>query len=95
MTAYVHHRTLTGGHSDSVNCVAFSCCGQYLATGGDDNCLIIWRLNDGSILYRFVFRSPVNVVFWHKKVPDAVISGCEDGTLCQLEDFWIVSLPFS
>ncbi|KIK37970.1 hypothetical protein CY34DRAFT_91762 [Suillus luteus UH-Slu-Lm8-n1] len=51
MATYVHHHTLTEEHSDSVNCLSFSSCGQYLATGGDDNCFIIWRLSDGFVLY--------------------------------------------
>jgi COMPASS component SWD3 len=93
MAAYVHHRTLTEGHSDSVNSLSFSCCGQYLATGGDDHCLIVWRLKDGSVLYRFVFNSPVSVVFWHLKAKNNIIVGCEDGTLSQLANIRLVRLP--
>jgi COMPASS component SWD3 len=93
MAAYVHHRMLTEGHSDSVNCLSFSSCRQYLGTGGDDNCFIIWRLNDGSVLYRFVFNSPVSVVFWHPKLTDVVVVGCEDGTISQLANFGLVRLP--
>ncbi|KAG1730200.1 WD40-repeat-containing domain protein [Suillus lakei] len=89
MAAYVHHCMLTEGHSDSMNCLSFSSCRQYLATGRDDNCFIIWRLNDGSVLYQFVFNSPVNVAFWHLKLADIVIIGCEDGTLSQLANFCI------
>ncbi|KAG1741941.1 hypothetical protein EDB19DRAFT_1827875 [Suillus lakei] len=32
-------------------------------------------------------NSPVNVVFWHPKLADVVIIGCEDGTLSQLANF--------
>ncbi|KAG2742236.1 WD40 repeat-like protein [Suillus brevipes Sb2] len=84
MTAYIHIRTLTEGHSDSVRSLAFSRCGRYLASGSDDKCVIIWRLDDGSILYCLLLDSSVTVVFWHPALRDAVIVGCEDGNLCQL-----------
>ncbi|KAG2090302.1 WD40-repeat-containing domain protein [Suillus cothurnatus] len=84
MTAYIHIRTLSEGHSDSINSLAFSRCGRYLASGSDDKCVIIWRLDDGSILYRLLLDSSVTVVFWHPTLRDTVIIGCEDGNLCQL-----------
>lgn len=84
MTAYIHTRTLSEGHSDSINSLAFSRCGRYLASGSDDKCVIIWRLDDGSILYRLLLDSSVTVVFWHPTLRDTVIIGCEDGNLCQL-----------
>jgi WD40 repeat protein len=92
MTAYIHIRTLTEGHSDSVRSLAFSRCGRYLASGSDDKCVIIWRLDDGSILYRLLLDSSVTVVFWHPTLRDTVIVGCEDGNLCQLRHLRIVSL---
>ncbi|KAG2742160.1 WD40 repeat-like protein, partial [Suillus brevipes Sb2] len=91
MTAYIHTHTLSEGHSDSINTLAFSCCGRYLASGSDDKCVIIWRLDDGSVLYRLLLDSSVTVVFWHPTLKDTVIIGCEDGNLCQLRHLRIDS----
>lgn len=33
---------LSGGHSKTVNCVRFAPNGQYLASGSDDQLVIIW-----------------------------------------------------
>jgi WD40 repeat protein len=92
MTAYIHIRTLSEGHSDSINSLAFSRCGRYLASSSDDKCVIIWRLDDGSILYRLLLDSSVTVVFCHPTLRDTVIIGCEDGNLCQLRHLRIVCL---
>ncbi|KAG2126966.1 WD40-repeat-containing domain protein, partial [Suillus bovinus] len=81
---YIHTRTLSEGHSDSINSLAFSHCGKYLASGSDDKCVIIWRLDDGSILYHLLLDSSVTVVFWHPALRDTVIIGCEDGNLANL-----------
>jgi WD40 repeat protein len=35
---------LQGGHTSTINVVRFSPNGQYLATGGDDQMVIIWTL---------------------------------------------------
>lgn len=35
---------LSGGHSKTVNCVRFAPNGQYLASGSDDQLVIIWQL---------------------------------------------------
>jgi protein HIRA/HIR1 len=39
-----HVYDLQSGHSSTVNCVRFSPSGQYLASGGDDQLVIIWSL---------------------------------------------------
>ncbi|KAG1892795.1 hypothetical protein F4604DRAFT_1913492 [Suillus subluteus] len=89
MTAYIHIHTLSEGHSDSINSLAFSRCRQYLASGSDDKCAIIWKLDGGSVLYRLLLDSSVTVVFWHPTLRDTVIIGCEDSNLCQLRHLWI------
>ena len=39
--------TLTG-HSDGVRAVAFSPCGKFLASGGEDNTIKLWSMPDGT-----------------------------------------------
>ncbi|KAH7918769.1 hypothetical protein BV22DRAFT_1024056 [Leucogyrophana mollusca] len=88
MSAYVLYKTLCGeGHSKSINSVAFSPCGRYLAGGADDLCLIIWNIHNGFPLYRFTFESAVRTVIWHPVIKDTVISGCDNGALCRMKDF--------
>ncbi|OBZ77587.1 COMPASS-like H3K4 histone methylase component WDR5B [Grifola frondosa] len=82
-TAYVEKFTLTS-HSASVNCVAFSPDGKYVASGGDDHALIIWSLADGSLIYRLLFQSPVECLLWHPDIADTVVVGCQSGSLFQI-----------
>ena len=89
-TGYVDERTLRPGHSQTVNCLAFSPDGRYLASGGDDAFLIIWTVEDGCLLYRLQFESAIDSVIWHPVHPETVIVGCEDGTIVQLRGFTIV-----
>ena len=39
-----HRQDLQGGHTSTVNIVRFSPNGQYLASGSDDQMVIIWQL---------------------------------------------------
>ncbi|KAI0323606.1 WD40 repeat-like protein [Cubamyces sp. BRFM 1775] len=86
VSAYLHVGTLVG-HSDTINCLAYSPNGTYLASGGDDFVLIIWNALQGRLLYRLVFGSAVDAVIWHPVHPDTVIVGCADGTLQQVRNF--------
>ncbi|EIW56587.1 WD40 repeat-like protein, partial [Trametes versicolor FP-101664 SS1] len=86
-SAYVELHKLQGGHSDTINCVAFSPNGAYLASGGDDYALVIWNVSQGRQLYRTLFRSSVDYIIWHPTLPDTVIIGCSNGTLQQFHEF--------
>ncbi|KAH7905259.1 WD40-repeat-containing domain protein, partial [Hygrophoropsis aurantiaca] len=87
MKPYVKAHTLTGGHSDSINCLAFSPCGLYLASGSDDHALIIWRVSDGSHLYSLSFGGAVNALLWHPSQEGVIICGCQDGLVFRAKDF--------
>lgn len=98
MTAYVRHHTLRNGHSDAINCIAFSPSRLYLATGGDDNCIIIWRLEDHTFIYRLMFESPVDALLW-LRIPagseslvgkDILFSGCRHGLISEASSFRLV-----
>ncbi|MGK7904720.1 MAG: protein kinase [Hormoscilla sp.] len=47
-------RTLTG-HTGAVNSVAISADGETIASGGNDNMIKVWRLEDGKQLHSFPF----------------------------------------
>ncbi|KAH7902971.1 WD40-repeat-containing domain protein [Hygrophoropsis aurantiaca] len=88
-TAYVHVKTLEDGHSESINIVAFSPCGDYLASGSDDHSLIVWRISDATQLCRFTFDSPVNFLLWHPTltIRNTIFCGCDDGLVFKMSDF--------
>ncbi|OBZ66279.1 hypothetical protein A0H81_13832 [Grifola frondosa] len=87
----VHTLTLTAGHCDTVNCVSFSPDSNYLASGGDDNALIIWDVVDGTLLYRLLFKSSVDCILWHPGRPGTILVGCRGGTLVQLHGFSLMN----
>nr|VWO95111.1 Transcriptional repressor rco-1 [Ganoderma boninense] len=86
-SAYIELHTLTKGHSDTINSLAFSRDGVHLASGGDDHLVIIWNAQNAQLLYRLVFESAVDCVIWHPVHPETVIIGLETGYLFQLRDF--------
>ena len=77
---------LTQGHTDSINTLAFSPCGVYLASGGDDRQLIIWRVSDGTLLFQLVLESAVTAVIWHPTAKGVIFCACENGAFCRLKD---------
>lgn len=89
-TAYIEVHTLTKGHSDTINSLAYSKDGVHLASGGDDNLVIIWNAQKAQLLYRLAFESAVDCVIWHPVHPETVIVGLGTGYLFQLHDFSLV-----
>lgn len=52
-------------HSDPVYSVAFSPCGDYLASGSFDRCLHIWSVRDGSLVKTFRGNGGIFEVCWN------------------------------
>ena len=90
-TAYVVLHTLTAGHTDTVNTIAFSPDGKHLASGGDDRHVIVWNTASGTLLYRATFDSEVDTLIWHPTHPDTIIIGCANGSVHLLNGFTPVS----
>ncbi|KAH7906047.1 WD40-repeat-containing domain protein [Hygrophoropsis aurantiaca] len=88
-TAYVRVKTFQDGHSETINILAFSPCGTYLASGSEDQSLIIWRISDGTQLCRFTFDSSINFLVWHPAliIRNTVFCGTEDGVVYRMSDF--------
>ena len=87
LSAFVEQESLVSGHSDTINHLSFSPDGTYLTSCGDDNSLIIWSIEESRLLYRLVFKSPVDCAIWHPLYPGTLIVGCDNGYLFQLQDF--------
>jgi WD40 repeat protein len=71
----------TDGHAGGTRCVAFSADGAFLASGGADGAVRLWRTSDGGALVSFEgHEGPVQTV---AVSPDRrfVYSGGADGTL--------------
>lgn len=89
-TAYVLQHHLGDGHSGTINALAFSADGMYLASGSDDESVIIWSLPFGHYCYRSLFRSPVDSVLWNPVEEETLIVGCQSGALKQIRNFSLV-----
>lgn len=98
-TAYVLVHTLLQGHSGTLNCLAFSSSGLYLASGSEDRTVVIWNSKNGDLLYRIVFDEAVDSLLWHPLYTDTIIVGLADGYVCQINGMLMVrplaSHPFT
>lgn len=67
------------GHEDSVNALAFSPEGIYLASGGDDGVLLVVDPTNGRIVHKLRFGNPVTTLLWHAHASYELFVGCGDG----------------
>lgn len=89
-TAYVDLHTLRKTHSANINALAFSPSGRYLASGSDDQQVIIWVVPSGKEIYRIGFESRVDALLWNPRWKDTLIIACENGSLIQVGGFSLV-----
>ncbi|KAI0643949.1 WD40-repeat-containing domain protein [Trametes meyenii] len=80
-SSYVCARNLQG-HKDSVNTVAFSRDGRFLASGGDDCTLLIFDLSTSEIVHKLGCGSPVTSLYWGGHPKDELFVGLGDGRVC-------------
>ncbi|KAI6131843.1 WD40-repeat-containing domain protein [Pisolithus thermaeus] len=85
-TPYIQDKCLRG-HTDTVNCLAFSPHIDYLASGSDDCSLIIWRVTSGEVVCTIRTPAPTLSVLWDPRRRLTVIFGCNNGVAAVLSDF--------
>lgn len=58
------------GHDQSVNCLAFSPDGGYLASGDDSGCLFVWKVPFGEKQDTYHFSDSITAILW---LPDSLM----------------------
>jgi WD40 repeat protein len=86
--------TLKNGHIDGINAIAFSPCGRYLVSGGNDRLLIVWSTKGevGELCHSLQMESSIISVVWKDK--SAVFFGCENGKLYLCENLLVFAAQF-
>lgn len=76
------------GHQGRIRCIAYSRCGQWLVSGGDDEVIRLWRreaLHDwvswwSVTVVQGLFSAVLDLV-WNPVIPMEFASACEDGSV--------------
>jgi len=84
---YQEHCTLHNGHKEGINVVSFSPNGDLLASGADDNAVVLWDVHNGSLLQKIITRSPVLSFAWNYNQMNTLFLGCQDGTIYCIRSF--------
>ncbi|BFZ65225.1 60S ribosomal subunit assembly or modification protein [Saitoella coloradoensis] len=74
------------GHTDSITAARFSNDGQFVATGGMDGRVLVWRVSDGEFLTTLEGADEVIWLEWHPK-GSVLLCGAQDGNV------WMWAIP--
>ncbi|KAJ7195194.1 WD40-repeat-containing domain protein [Mycena pura] len=72
-------------HSDNVNSLAFSEDGQFLASGGDDGYISIFKTNSWRELRKYRTVSPVRAIRWHPGNNGVITAGLKSGIVITIQ----------
>ncbi|KAL1918739.1 uncharacterized protein VTP21DRAFT_2761 [Calcarisporiella thermophila] len=75
-----------GGHTDSVTSVAFSSDGEYVASGGMDGKVRLWKVSNGEFINSVEGPDEVVWIQWHPR-GYVLLAGSSDGTV------WMWQMP--
>lgn len=74
--------TLNGQHSDTVTCIQFSPCGEYLITGGDDLRMNVFDCsNNFKNILSVDSTSPASAICWNPNKPKSCFVGYSGGAV--------------
>jgi WD40 repeat protein len=73
------------GPTATVRCLAFSPSGVRLASGSDDNLLIVWELECGSPVFILQTDSPILSLVWDSSDNGKLFIGGENGSVVLLD----------
>ena len=74
--------SILNGHTASINALAFSPDGQYLASGSDDGTLFVFEVNGWQAVHKMDGLSPVTALLWSSTaVAGPLCVGFGDGRL--------------
>ena len=69
-------------HTGPVTTIAWSPSGQYIVSGSADKTALVWRANDGALVYKFIgYQYPLTSVTWSRDSMCVASGGADDGTV--------------
>ncbi|KAJ7429073.1 WD40-repeat-containing domain protein [Mycena galericulata] len=85
-TPVFHQHKVLQNHTDSINAIAFSLDGEYMASGGDDKCVVIFTTRSWKVLKTYGMDTAIRAIAWHPTIPARYLSlGTEDGVVTTVE----------
>src|SRR3954470_22551223 len=66
-------------HSDSINCLVFSPDGKFLASGGEDGYIIIFKSRGWTEYKQYQTTSPIHAIVWHTCNDNVITVGSKNG----------------
>lgn len=75
--------------------MAFSCSGDYIASGGLDRKLQIFSLADGRLHYSVTIPGPIKSLIWHPGTEQMLFCACNNGVLIDVTIIAGVTMNFN